>query len=282
MKQYLDLLRDVLENGKVRTNRTGVDTLGVFGRQARYSLKEGLPIVTTKKVSFHNIVVELLWFLSGSTDVKYLQERNVHIWDEWANKEGELVNCYGKQWRFYEAIDKDRPFVQESATDFTSGYPIKTIDQIARVIDRIKKFPDCRRLIVSAWNPGDLEEASLAWCHSQFQFYVQDGELSCHLLQRSGDIFLGIPYNITSYCLLTCMIAQVCGLQPGEFVHSITDLHLYTNHLEQAKLQLTREPLPLPKLWLDSSIKDIDDFRYEHIKLLDYKSHPAISAPVAV
>ena len=271
MDAYLSLLRDVRDHGQRRPTRarlasTGqtVDALSVFGRQARFDLASGFPAVTTKKLAFKAVVHELLWFLRGDTNIAYLKEHNVDIWDEWAREGGELGPVYGKQWRSWP------------------GYRGQSIDQIANVIETIKKDPFSRRMIVSAWNVGDLDEMALPPCHVMFQFYAHDGRLSCQLYQRSADIFLGVPFNIASYALLTCMIAQVTGLKPGEFVHTFGDLHLYVNHLEQADLQLARAPLPPPKLWLDPSVTRIDDFRFEHVRLEGYQSHPGIKGEVAV
>jgi thymidylate synthase len=268
---YLDLLRDVIAHGVRKKTRaklpsTGqpVDALSVFGRQVRFDLGRGFPATTTKALHFKGVVHELLWFLSGSTNVRYLQEHGVTIWDEWAREGGELGPVYGKQWRSWQTRDG------------------RTIDQIKTVIDTIKRDPDSRRLIVSAWNVGDIAEMALPPCHVLFQFYVANGRLSCQLYQRSGDIFLGVPFNIASYALLTCMVAQVCGLERGEFVHTFGDLHLYVNHLAQAELQLSRTPYPPPTLWLDPSVTDIDAFRYEHIRLDGYQHHPRIPAEVAV
>ena len=271
MEAYLQLLREVRETGVRKHSRavlksTGqtVDTLSVFGRQARFDLSLGFPAVTTKRLFFKGVVHELLWFLSGDTNIAYLKDHDVAIWDEWADEGGELGPVYGKQWRSWP------------------GYDGQAIDQICNVIDEIRREPDSRRLVVSAWNVGDLESMALPPCHVLFQFYVADGRLSCQLYQRSADIFLGVPFNIASYALLTCMVAQVTGLQPGEFVHTFGDLHLYVNHLEQAEVQLRREPFPLPTLWLNPTIRDIDQFRFEDIQLRNYVSHPHLKAEVAV
>ena len=269
MKQYLDFMRYVRENGTYKQDRTGTGTYSVFGHQMRFNLQEGFPMVTTKRVSFHNIAHEVLWYLSGNTNIKYLQDNNVHIWDEWADHNGDLGPVYGAQWRRRKAWSDDYHYEFE-------------IDQIALVIHEIKKNPNSRRLIVDSWNLGELHKMALPPCHCFFQFYVADGKLSCKLTQRSADVLLGVPYNIAGYALLTHMIAQVCDLEVGELIWSGGDCHLYSNHLEQADLQLTREPLSLSKLVLDPSIKDIDDFRFEHITLVDYQHHAAISAPVAV
>lgn len=264
MKQYLDLLRLVLEKGKFRPDRTGVGTYAVFGAQARFDLREGFPLLTTKKLHVKSIIYELLWFLRGDTNVRWLQERGVTIWDEWAGPDGSLGRIYGAQW-----CDWRRP-------DGSS------LNQIDRVIEDIRTRPNSRRLIVSAWNPGELEQMALPPCHALFQFFVMDGELSCQMYQRSADLFLGVPFNIASYSLLTLMVAQVTGLKPGEFIHTFGDLHLYANHLEQAKLQLTRQPRPLPRMRLNPEVKNIHDFQYEDFTLEGYDPHPAIKAPIAV
>ena len=264
MTQYLDLLRHVVEHGKFKTDRTGTGTFSVFGAQARYPLREGFPLVTTKKVHLKSIIHELVWFLRGDTNVKYLKERGVTIWDEWAGEDGDLGRVYGAQWCDWRSADG------------------RSINQIDDVIAQVQMNPDSRRLVVTAWNPGEIEKMALPPCHTLFQFYVQDGGLSCQLYQRSADIFLGVPFNIASYALLTMMVAQVCDLQPGDFVHTLGDAHLYLNHLEQARLQLTREPLPLPKMWINPAVKDIFSFQYEDFKLVDYQAHPHISAPIAV
>lgn len=264
MKIYLDLLRDVLENGTAKSDRTGTGTRSVFGRQIRFDLRDGFPLVTTKKLHLKSIVHELLWFLRGDTNVAYLREHGVSIWDEWADAEGELGPVYGRQWRAWKTAHGE------------------TIDQIARVVEQIRRNPDSRRLLVSAWNVGDLPRMALQPCHALFQFYIADGRLSCQLYQRSADIFLGVPFNIASYALLTHLIAHACELKPGDFVHTFGDLHLYSNHLDQAREQLAREPLPLPTLRLDPSIRRLDDFRYEHVTIENYRFHPAIKAPVAV
>ena len=262
-RQYLDLLADILTNGVQRGDRTGTGTLGVFGRQMRFDLGQGFPLLTTKKLHRKSIILELLWFLRGDTNVKWLQERGVSIWDEWAAEDGELGPVYGKQWRSWTAPDG------------------RVIDQIANVVESLKKNPDSRRHIVSAWNPAEVEDMALPPCHCLFQFFVADGKLSCQLYQRSADVFLGVPFNIASYALLTMMMAKVVGLQPGEFVHTLGDAHLYLNHLDQAREQLEREPLPLPTL----EIADRDDlfaFEYEDFKLRGYKAHERIAAPIAV
>ena len=264
MKQYLDLLRHVLEHGTEKSDRTGTGTRSVFGWQMRFDLAEGFPLVTTKKLHLRSIVHELLWFLQGSTNIAYLKANKVSIWDEWADADGELGPVYGKQWRSWEGADG------------------KTVDQIAWLVDEIRRNPDSRRLIVSAWNVAELPRMALMPCHSLFQFYVADGKLSCQLYQRSGDIFLGVPFNIASYALLTHMVAQVCGLKVGDFVHTLGDAHLYSNHFEQARAQLAREPRALPRLRLDPDVRDIFGFRYEDIAIDGYDPWPAIKAPVAV
>jgi thymidylate synthase len=264
MQQYQDLLQHILKNGATKTDRTGTGTISVFGYQMRFDLAAGFPLVTTKKVHLKSIIHELLWFLKGETNIAYLKENGVSIWDEWADQNGELGPVYGKQWRKWEGKDG------------------KIVDQITEVIEQIKKNPDSRRLIVSAWNVAELSEMALMPCHSFFQFYVANGKLSCQLYQRSADVFLGVPFNIASYALLTHMVAQVCDLQPGDFVHTFGDVHIYSNHLEQVKLQLSREPFPLPQLQLNPSVKDIFSFRYEDFTLVNYQCHPAIKAPVAV
>ncbi|MSR07239.1 MAG: thymidylate synthase [Gemmatimonadetes bacterium] len=264
MKQYLDLLSHILEHGRKKDDRTGTGTLSVFGYQARYDLADGFPLVTTKKLHFKSIAHELLWFLRGESNTTYLKENGVSIWDEWADAKGELGPVYGHQWRHWPAPDGG------------------TIDQIDTVIRQIRTQPDSRRLIVSAWNVADLPRMALAPCHVMFQFYVQGGRLSCQMYQRSADVFLGVPFNIASYALLTVMIAQVTDLEPGEFVHTLGDAHLYLNHLEQARLQLTREPKPLPTLRLNPAVRSIFDFRFEDLALGAYEPHPHIAARVAV
>lgn len=264
MVQYLQLLRHVLDHGDRKEDRTGTGTLSVFGHQLRFDLAAGFPLVTTKKVHFHSVVHELLWFLAGDTNVRYLQDNGVKIWDEWADASGSLGPIYGAQWRRWRAADGTQ------------------IDQLRDVLKSIATNPDSRRLIVSSWNVGDLREMRLPPCHVLFQFYVAKGRLSCHLYQRSADVFLGVPFNIASYALLTMMVAAVSGLAPGEFVHSFGDAHLYLNHVEQAKLQLSREPRGLPTVQLDPSVRSLFDFRFGDVTLLDYDPHPAIKAPVAV
>ena len=264
MIQYLELLRHVLETGKFKPDRTGTGTYAIFGAQARFPLADGFPVLTTKKLHLKSIIYELLWFLRGDTNVKYLNEHDVTIWDEWANADGNLGRVYGAQWCDWRTTDG------------------RSINQIDEVIEQIKKNPDSRRHIVSAWNVGEIEQMALPPCHALFQFFVSDGELSCQLYQRSADIFLGVPFNIASYALLTLMVAQVCGLNPGDFVHTFGDLHLYSNHVEQAKLQLTREPRPLPQMKLNPKVENIDDFNFEDFELVGYDPHPAIKAPIAV
>ena len=264
MRTYLDLLEHVLERGTVKADRTGTGTRSVFGWQMRFDLAQGFPLVTTKKLHLRSIIHELLWFLRGDTNIGYLQEHNVSIWDEWADANGDLGPVYGKQWRSWAGADG------------------RTFDQIAWVVEEIRRNPDSRRLIVSAWNVAELEQMALMPCHSLFQFYVADGKLSCQLYQRSGDIFLGVPFNIASYALLTHMVAQVCGLEVGDFVHTLGDAHLYANHVEQAREQLTRSPRALPTLVLNPAITALEDFRFEDIAIEGYDPHPAIRAPVAV
>lgn len=264
MQQYLDLLRHILENGTDKTDRTGTGTRSWFGYQMRFDLQEGFPLVTTKKVHMKSIIYELLWFLKGETNIAYLKENGVSIWDEWADNDGELGPVYGKQWRSWEGKDG------------------KVVDQITDLITQIKNSPDSRRLIVSAWNVTELQQMALMPCHTLFQFYVANGKLSCQLYQRSADVFLGVPFNIASYALLTLMIAQVCDLEPGDFVHTFGDVHIYNNHFEQVNLQLSRTPYPLPTMNINPSVKDIFGFQFEDFKLENYQSHPAIKAPVAV
>jgi len=279
MQQYQDLLQHIIKNGVEKSDRTGTGTKSSFGYQMRFDLQEGFPMVTTKKLHLRSIIYELLWFLKGETNIQYLKENNVSIWDEWADENGELGPVYGKQWRSWTGGDG------------------KTVDQITDVITQIKKNPDSRRLIVSAWNVADLPEMKLMPCHALFQFYVSPptspltplqmergmkGRLSCQLYQRSADVFLGVPFNIASYALLTMMIAQVCDLEPGEFIHTFGDVHIYSNHMEQVELQLSRSPYPLPTMKLDPAVKNIFDFKFEDFTLQNYQSHPAIKAPVAV
>jgi thymidylate synthase len=264
MVQYLDLLRLVLDKGKFKADRTGTGTYSLFGAQARFPLSEGFPLLTTKKLHLKSIIYELLWFLRGDTNVKYLNEHGVTIWDEWADENGNLGRVYGAQWCDWRTPEG------------------RSINQIDDVIAQIKKNPDSRRHVVSAWNVGEIEKMALPPCHAMFQFFVQEGELSCQLYQRSADLFLGVPFNIASYALLTLMVAQVCDLKPGTFVHTFGDLHLYTNHIEQAKLQLGREPRKLPEMRLNPEVKDIHAFAYEDFQLLGYDPHPGIKAPIAV
>jgi thymidylate synthase len=264
MQQYLDLLQHIMDTGVSKTDRTGTGTISCFGYQMRFDLQKGFPLVTTKKVHLKSIIYELLWFIKGQTNIAYLQEHGVSIWNEWADGNGELGPVYGKQWRSWEGADG------------------QTHDQLKDTIEQIKKNPDSRRLIISAWNVGELSQMALLPCHTMFQFYVADGKLSCQLYQRSADSFLGVPFNIASYALLTLMIAQVCDLSPGEFIHTFGDVHLYNNHLEQARLQLTREPFPPPVMKLNPAIKNIEDFGYADFTLENYQSHPPIKAPVAV
>jgi thymidylate synthase len=264
MQQYLQLLQHILNTGVEKSDRTGTGTISTFGYQMRFNLQEGFPLVTTKKVHLKSIIHELLWFLKGETNVAYLKENGVSIWDEWADANGELGPVYGKQWRSWE------------------GPRGEVIDQISEVIAQIKKNPDSRRLIVSAWNVADLPKMALMPCHTMFQFYVANNKLSCQLYQRSADVFLGVPFNIASYALLTMMMAQVCGLQYGDFIHTFGDVHIYSNHLEQVKLQLSRTPYPLPVMTINPDVKSIFDFTYGDFQLENYQSHPAIKAPVAV
>lgn len=264
MQQYLNLLQHILDNGVQKEDRTGTGTISTFGYQMRFNLQKGFPMVTTKKLHLRSIIHELLWFLKGDTNIEYLKENKVTIWNEWADENGNLGPVYGKQWRSWEGADGN------------------TYDQITEVIEQIKKNPNSRRLIVSAWNVADLSKMALMPCHNMFQFYVANGKLSCQLYQRSADVFLGVPFNIASYALLTMMIAQVCDLKYGEFIHTFGDVHLYSNHVEQAKLQLSRTPYPLPNMKLNTQIKNIFDFTFEDFTLENYQSHPAIKAPVAV
>jgi thymidylate synthase len=264
MQQYLQLVQHIIDHGTEKTDRTGTGTKSCFGYQMRFNLAEGFPLVTTKKLHLKSIIHELLWFLKGDTNIQYLKDHGVRIWDEWADENGDLGPVYGKQWRSWEA---------------PNGV---MIDQISDLIEQIKKTPDSRRLIVSAWNVGDLSKMALMPCHNMFQFYVADGKLSCQLYQRSADVFLGVPFNIASYALLTMMIAQVCDLEYGDFVHSFGDVHLYNNHMEQAHLQLSRKPFPLPTMKINPAVKDIFAFQYEDFTLENYECHPGIKAPVAV
>lgn len=264
MRQYLDLMRHILEHGTRKGDRTGIGTLSIFGPQLRFDLQAGFPLLTTKKVHLKSIIHELLWFLKGETNIRYLKENGVSIWDEWADDKGELGPVYGYQWRSWPAPDG------------------RHIDQMAKVIEDIRRNPDSRRLIVSAWNVADLERMALMPCHAFFQFYVADGKLSCQLYQRSADLFLGVPFNIASYALLTLMVAQVCNLGLGEFVHTFGDTHLYLNHLEQTREQLSRQPRALPRMILNPEVRNLFEFRYEDFNLVGYEPHPAIKAPVAV
>jgi thymidylate synthase len=264
VRQYHDLLRLVLEEGVARSDRTGTGTLSIFGAQARFDLRERFPLLTTKKLHLKSIIYELLWFLRGETNVRYLNEHGVTIWNEWADENGNLGRVYGAQWRNWRGANGSR------------------VDQIEKTISEIRENPSSRRLIVSTWNPAEVDEMALPPCHVLFQFYVNDGELSCQLYQRSADLFLGVPFNIASYSLLTMMMAQVCDLAPGDFVHTFGDLHLYQNHLEQAREQLSRECRPLPRIQLNPGITRIEDFRFEDFTLLDYNPHPSIKAPIAV
>jgi thymidylate synthase len=264
MQRYLDLMRRILDEGVPKGDRTGTGTRSIFGHQMRFDLADGFPLVTTKKVHLKSIIYELLWFLRGETNVRFLQENGVTIWDEWADAQGELGPVYGYQWRSWP------------------GPQGETVDQISEVIEEIRTKPDSRRLIVSAWNVAELPRMALPPCHLMFQFYVANNRLSCQMYQRSADVFLGVPFNIASYALLTMMVAQVTGLEPGEFIHTFGDAHLYENHLEQAQLQLTREPRPLPTMWIDPTVRSIFDFEFEHFRLENYDPHPRIAAPIAV
>jgi thymidylate synthase len=264
MKQYLDLMKDILDNGALKTDRTGTGTQSVFGRQLRFDLSAGFPLITTKKLHLRSIIYELLWFLKGDTNIKYLKDNGVSIWDEWADENGELGPVYGHQWRSWPAPDG------------------RSIDQITQVLNQIKQKPDSRRHIVTAWNPAEVDKMALPPCHALFQFYVADEKLSCQLYQRSADYFLGVPFNIASYALLTYMFAQQCDLQPGEFVWTGGDVHLYSNHIEQAKLQLSRSPLPLPTLNIKRKPESIFDYQFEDFEILNYQAHPSIKAPIAV
>ena len=264
MKQYLDMLQTIMDHGVEKSDRTGTGTLSIFGYQNRYALQDGFPVLTTKKLHLKSIIYELLWFLRGESNIGYLKEHAVRIWDEWADETGELGPVYGVQWRSWPAAGD------------------RTIDQITQVVEQIKKNPDSRRLIVSAWNVGEVERMALPPCHLLFQFYVANGKLSCQLYQRSADVFLGVPFNIASYALLTMMFDQLCDLEPGDFVHTFGDLHLYRNHLDQARLQLTRQPYPLPKMKINPTVKSIFDFQYEDFELVNYQAHPHIKAEVSV
>lgn len=264
MKQYLDLLSTILENGSDKTDRTGTGTRSLFGYQMRFDLNKGFPMVTTKSLHLPSIIHELLWFIKGDTNTRYLNENKVRIWDEWADENGDLGPVYGKQWRSWEGADG------------------RTYDQLLMALNDIKNKPDSRRIIINAWNVGELDQMALSPCHCLFQFYVADGKLSCQLYQRSADVFLGVPFNIASYALLTLMIAQVCNLKPGEFVHSFGDVHIYNDHFSQVRLQLTREPRPLPRMEINPKITDIEDFVFEDFKLIDYDPHPKIRATVSV
>jgi len=264
MKQYHDLMQHILDNGVEKGDRTGTGTVSVFGYQMRFDLSEGFPVITTKKLHLRSIIHELLWFLKGETNIQYLKENGVSIWDEWADENGELGPVYGSQWRNWPTPDG------------------KHIDQISQIIDQIKNTPNSRRIMVSAWNVSDVPNMALPPCHALFQFYVADGKLSCQLYQRSADVFLGVPFNIASYALLTMMVAQVCDLEPGEFIHTLGDAHLYSNHLDQTELQLSRTPYPLPKMKINPEVKNIFDFKFEDFELVDYKYHPHIKGAVAV
>lgn len=264
MQAYLDLLQHILDNGTEKSDRTGTGTISCFGYQIRFNLEEGFPMLTTKKLHLKSIIHELLWFLDGDTNIKYLKDNGVRIWDEWADENGDLGPVYGHQWRSWSGADGN------------------TYDQIAQAVDLLKNNPDSRRIIVNAWNVADLPKMALSPCHALFQFYVADGKLSCQLYQRSADVFLGVPFNIASYALLTMMMAQVCDLKLGDFVHTLGDVHLYSNHVEQAKLQLTREPLKLPTMKINPDVKDIFGFKYDDFELVGYEAHPHIKAPVAV
>ncbi len=264
MQAYLDLLQHILDKGTQKDDRTGTGTISCFGYQMRFDLQEGFPMLTTKKLHLKSIIHELLWFLNGDTNIKYLKENGVRIWDEWADEEGNLGPVYGHQWRSWTGADG------------------QTYDQVKQAVDLIKNNPDSRRIIINAWNVGDLPKMALSPCHAMFQFYVADGKLSCQLYQRSADVFLGVPFNIASYALLTMMMAQVCGLEYGDFVHTFGDVHLYSNHIEQAQLQLTRKPLPLPTMKMNPDVKDIFGFKFDDFTLENYESHPHIKAPVAI
>jgi len=264
MKAYHDLLRHIMETGTLKADRTGTGTKSVFGYQMRFNLEEGFPLLTTKKVHLKSIIHELLWFIAGDTNIKYLKDNGVSIWDEWADENGNLGPVYGRQWRAWKTAEGE------------------TVDQLSALIEGIKKNPDSRRHIISAWNPGEVDKMALPPCHAMFQFYVAEGRLSCQLYQRSADVFLGVPFNIASYALLTMMVAQVCGLRPGDFIHSFGDAHIYTNHFEQVNLQLSREPRPLPEMKINPNVTSIFGFKYEDFELEGYNPHPGIKAPIAV
>jgi len=264
MKAYQDLLRHIMETGTLKADRTGTGTKSVFGYQMRFNLEEGFPLLTTKKVHLKSIIHELLWFIAGDTNIKYLKDNGVSIWDEWADENGNLGPVYGRQWRAWKTAEGE------------------TVDQLSALIEGIKKNPDSRRHIISAWNPGEVDKMALPPCHAMFQFYVAEGRLSCQLYQRSADVFLGVPFNIASYALLTMMVAQVCGLRPGDFIHSFGDAHIYTNHFEQVNLQLSREPRPLPEMKINPNVTSIFGFKYEDFELEGYNPHPGIKAPIAV
>lgn len=277
--QYLEMLQFILDNGTDKSDRTGTGTRSVFGYQMRFDLAKGFPLLTTKKIHTKSIVHELIWFIAGDTNIKYLQDNGVRIWDEWADANGDLGPVYGKQWRSWVIGAQVHP---DDGSDFAGTVDYETMDQLANVVQRIKTNPDCRRLIVSAWNPADIPDMKLPPCHCLFQFNVANGKLNCQLYQRSADAFLGVPFNIASYALLTHMVAQVTGLEVGHFIHTFGDLHIYKNHMDQVQEQLTRSPMTLPTLSLDPSITNIDDFKYDHIKIENYVSYPAIKALVSV
>lgn len=277
--QYQEMLQYILDNGIDKSDRTGTGTRSVFGYQMRFDLSKGFPLLTTKKIHTKSIIHELLWFIAGDTNIRYLQENGVRIWDEWADSHGELGPVYGKQWRRWTVSKQE---IHGTGSDFDGTIEEETMDQLINVIERIKRNPNCRRLIVSAWNPPDVPDMALPPCHCLFQFNVANGKLNCQLYQRSADAFLGVPFNIASYALLTHMVAQITGLQPGHFVHTFGDLHIYNNHMDQVKEQLARSPMTSPTLYLDPSITDIDNFKFEHIKIENYVSHPAIRAQVSV
>ena len=283
MQQYLDLLRHILEQGTEKSDRTGTGTVSVFGYQMRFDLSEGFPLVTTKKVHLKSVIHELLWFISGNTNVKYLRDNGVTIWDEWADEKGGLGPVYGKQWRSWVAptLIPGAPYADHSGWD-EEHWDVQYIDQLSDVIRQIESNPDSRRHIVTAWNPADITKVALPWCHCFFQFYVANGKLSCQLYQRSCDTFLGVPFNIASYALLTMMVAQVCGLEPGEFIWTGGDTHIYSNHMEQVTLQLSRDPRPLPAMRINPTVTDLFKFKYEDFELVGYEPHPGIKAPVAV